>query len=152
MTLAAAAPPPAVVLDTNVTLDWLFFADPAVGALAAHIERGELRWLACGRMRDELAEVLTRTPFIDRTSIGEHALTSFDRWTQPCALTVESAAPPLRCADPDDQVFLDLALAHRARWLITRDKALLTLAAGARRHGLEIVAPRQWAAPPPAPE
>ena len=54
--------------------------------------------------------------------------------------------PRLLCADADDQVFLDLALAERAGWLITRDKALLALRARARRHGLAIGAPEQWMA------
>ena len=44
-------------------------------------------------------------------------------------------APPLpRCSDPDDQLFLVLADAARADYLLTRDKALLKL--GRARYGL----------------
>jgi predicted nucleic acid-binding protein len=39
-------------------------------------------------------------------------------------------------------VFIDLALAHRARWLLTRDKALLSLARPARVLGVEILKPQ----------
>jgi predicted nucleic acid-binding protein len=49
--------------------------------------------------------------------------------------------PRLRCRDADDQVFIDLALVHRARWLLTRDKALLALARRARPLGTEILRP-----------
>ena len=52
-------------------------------------------------------------------------------------------AGPLQCRDPDDQMFIDLALAQRARWLLTRDRALLALARPAAAYGLEIAAPRR---------
>ena len=42
-----------------------------------------------------------------------------------------------RCTDPDDQKFLDLALHAHAKWLVSRDKALLRLARKARPLGLE---------------
>ena len=32
-----------------------------------------------------------------------------------------------RCDDPDDQVFIDLALAGEAQWLLSHDKAVLRL-------------------------
>jgi predicted nucleic acid-binding protein len=147
MTHPFDTPAPAVVLDTNVVLAWLLFADPAVAGLAHRIEAGALRWLACARMRDELADVLGRPPFAERGTACEQALASFDRHVTLVSQDIApAAAPGLRCADPDDQVFADLALAHGARWLYTRDKALLALAPAARRHGVEIVAP----APVPA--
>jgi predicted nucleic acid-binding protein len=133
---------PAVVLDTNIVLAWLLFADPALASLAQRIEAGALRWLACARMRDELADVLARSPFVERKTACEQVLASFDRLTTRVAQdATHVASPGLRCADPDDQVFADLALAHGARWLYTRDKALLSLAPAARRHGCEIVTP-----------
>ncbi|MFT7776961.1 putative toxin-antitoxin system toxin component, PIN family [Roseateles sp.] len=50
----------------------------------------------------------------------------------------------LVCRDPDDQKFIDLALAARARWLISRDKAVLALAKRARLRGLAILTPERW--------
>jgi predicted nucleic acid-binding protein len=136
---------PAIVLDTNVALDWLVFADPSVAGLAERIERREWRWLACERMRDELSLVLMRPPFAARGADCKQILTSFDRWSTPA--TLGAAAAPrlgLTCLDPDDQVFVDLALDQKARWLFTRDKALLALAPSAGRLGLGIVAPARW--------
>jgi uncharacterized protein len=138
---------PAVVLDTNAALDWLVFADPSMAAPGNRILVGAWRWLACRRMRDELADVLARAPFAERRQITERALTSFDDLVDSVEPSATPELPPgLRCADPDDQVFVDLAFQQRARWLFTRDKALLALAPAARRHGLEIVAPARWRA------
>src|SRR5262245_42733415 len=50
--------PPTLVLDTNVVLDWLLFADPGVAAMAAAIEAGSVRWLACAAMREEFERTL----------------------------------------------------------------------------------------------
>jgi predicted nucleic acid-binding protein len=51
----------------------------------------------------------------------------------------------MRCTDPDDQVFIDLALACKARWLLSKDRALLKLARRARALGLSIQPPASWA-------
>ena len=62
------------------------------------------------------------------------------RWCR----VVEPPAPdpaPIRCRDPDDQKFIDLALARSAAWLFSRDKALLALARRARSRGVTICPP-----------
>ena len=55
-----------------------------------------------------------------------------------------AAAPQARCADPDDQMFLDLTYAAGVRWLVSRDAALLALARTARAWGSDIVTPWDW--------
>lgn len=50
-----------------------------------------------------------------------------------------------RCADPDDQKFLQLALAAGASWLLSKDKELLKLDRRTRRAGLfAILLPQDW--------
>ena len=52
-----------------------------------------------------------------------------------------AVAPPcnLSCRDPDDRKFLDLAVAHRVDWLLSKDRALLAARRFAqRRFGLNI--------------
>jgi putative PIN family toxin of toxin-antitoxin system len=133
---------PRVVLDTNVALDWLVFRDAGAQPLGLALDRGELCWLATRAMRTELAHMLAHASLARWAPDSERALASFD------ALTVLTVAPerpgPLRCRDPDDQMFIDLALAASARWLLTRDKALLRLARRAAAFGLVVAPPLHW--------
>ena len=134
---------PLIVLDTNAVLDWLLFADPAMQALATAIKQGRLRWIATAAMRGEFAHVLGRG--LAATRGADPA--GFDlTWNQHCTEhpTAPRADARLRCTDTDDQKFLDLALATGARWLISRDRAVLKLRRSAAAQGLAIVPPVQW--------
>jgi putative PIN family toxin of toxin-antitoxin system len=135
--------PPAVVLDTNAALDWLLFQDPATSALSLAIRAGKLRWLSCPRMRDEFSRVLAYPSLAGYSPDSVHMLTLFDVWSQPVPAPTPLPAAPV-CTDQDDQIFVDLALAQQARWLVTRDRALLKLARRARALGLAIVQPGEW--------
>jgi putative PIN family toxin of toxin-antitoxin system len=136
------APKQAIVVDTQVVMDWLVFDDPRVRPLAQALTAGAVRWLVAPAMRDELRHVLGRgvaaryAPDLPR--IEAH----FDAHAEPVAAAEPS--PRLVCRDPDDQKFIDLALALGARWLVSRDKALLALAKRARLRGLLIVKPELW--------
>ena len=141
---------PTVVLDSNVVLDWLVFRNPECAALAGALVVGSLRWVATEAMRNELAHVLSRGHLAawlpDLATIWTH-------WDRHCTEMPEPAphGPPgrLRCSDSDDQKFIDLAIACRARWLVSRDRALLKLARRLRDHGIEVLAPDRWALPTP---
>ena len=135
--------PPAVVLDTNAVLDWLLFGDAAVASLAAAVRTGRVRWLACPRMREELARAAAYPALAKWLPDSEHMLTEFDRWTAIRPPPAPSLVNPV-CTDTDDQVFIDLALAEAARWLVTRDHALLKLARKAAARGVRIVTPAAW--------
>ena len=127
-----------VVLDTNVVLDLLLFADPSVRALHVGLQSGSWTWLSTAAMRAELERVL-RYPQIVRQIAGRNAeetsvLAGFDRLAR-----LSAAAPPaaLRCSDPDDQMFLDLAVPHQAV-LLSKDRALLKLAKGLAEVGVAV--------------
>lgn len=136
---------PSVVIDTQTVMDWLVFRDGRVQALAAAVSAGALRWLVAPEMREELRHVLGRGVAARYSPDMAFVKAQFDAH----ALMVDS--PPqqplgtrLVCRDPDDQKFIDLALAAPARWLISRDKAVLALAKRARPRGLVIVTPEHW--------
>jgi uncharacterized protein len=133
-----------VVIDTNVVLDWLVFADRQVQALHAAVEAGQVMWWACDPMRAELAHMLAHRDLQRWAPDAAAALATFDRLARAVP-TPAPAGPALRCRDSDDQVFIDLAVAQRARWLVTRDRALLSLARRAQVHGVQITVPRRWA-------
>lgn len=140
------AAPGVVVLDTNVALDWLVFREPEVAPLIAAIGGGRLVWIACHTMRTELVQMLNHPSLAAWHPDAAAALAIFDHHARllPDPDTLPATRP--RCADADDQVFIDLALTGPAQWLLTRDKALLKLARRARGYGVEIRTPSAWAA------
>ena len=145
LTSVSAPSVPAIVLDTNVVLDWLVFKDPSAHALAAAIRRRQVRWVATAAMRGELVDVLQRGLAAARGADIVEALCTWDACVEPCAEPpVQPVTTALRCTDADDQKFLDLALATRARWLLSRDRAVLRLARRAALRGTTIAVPEAW--------
>jgi predicted nucleic acid-binding protein len=143
---ADVASVPAIVLDTNVVMDWLVFANPALATLAAAIAAARLRWIATDAMRDELAHVLGRGLDPRWTVDDAHWRSVWLAHAQPQPAPVAGHAVP-RCSDADDQKFIDLAVVAGARWLLSRDKAVLKLARPLRtRHGVEVLTPQRWTA------
>lgn len=134
-----------VVLDTQVVLDWLVFRDPGVALLDKALEAGSMRWLTVPAMRAELEQVLWRGVGATRCPDRVAVVDTFDRLSHEVAAR-QPPDPPLRCRDPDDQMFIDLALAARAQWLFTRDRELLRLARPARARGLTVIRPADWQA------
>jgi predicted nucleic acid-binding protein len=139
---------PLAVVDTNVVLDLWWFGDPHAAALAQALEHGTLRLCVTDAMRAELIDVLGRPAFSEDEVACKLALASFDRLARwvPHRSPEEVPEEAPACSDPDDQLFIDQAISCGARWLITRDNALLVLAPSARRWGCSVVTPQQWAA------
>ena len=139
-----AATSPWLVADTQVVLDWLVFDDAAARPLLQAVLTARLRWLATPAMRVELEHMLRHPTLAGWGHQAEHALTFFDCHAALHGDPVARSTPPLRCSDPDDQIFIDAALAHRVTWLVTRDRALLKLRRKALVRGLRIVQPAEW--------
>ena len=122
-----AAPLRPIVLDTNIVLDLFFFSDPACQSLKQALAQGQLRWLSTLAMRDELARVLTYAHIVPRMAFYQvsaaDVLAQFDRFAQPVAAAPRASAV---CKDPDDQIFIDLAVAHKAT-LLSKDKAVTSM-------------------------
>ncbi|MDR7333892.1 PIN domain-containing protein [Roseateles asaccharophilus] len=133
------------MVDTQVVMDWLVFNDARVQALAAALTSGRLRWLVAAAMRDEIRHVLGRGVAASYGPDLAHIEAQFDAHAHPVETAPQQPlAGRLVCRDPDDQKFIDLALARGARWLVSRDKALLALAKRAKPRGLLIVKPETW--------
>jgi len=133
-----------LVADTQVVLDWLVFRDATARPLLQAVLAGQLRWLATPAMRAELEHMLRHPTLARWDHQAEHALTFFECHAILHGDPMATSTPPLRCSDPDDQIFIDAALAHHATWLVTRDRALLKLRRRALAHGLRIVQPAEW--------
>lgn len=131
-----------VVLDTNTVLDWLVFRDPSTAGLAERIESGTLVWCASPAMRQEFERVLPRECFARWRPDAAACASAWDRLAR-----LDAGEPPtgrLLCSDPDDQVFIDLALHRSCTWLISRDRALLRLAKRAAAWRVNVLTPRAW--------
>jgi putative PIN family toxin of toxin-antitoxin system len=138
--------PTAVVLDTNVVLDWLLFRDSSCAGLTGPLQAGDWRWHATPSMRGELASVVWR-PELQRWAPNcEHILSIFDSLASLCdeAPSAAGATGRLRSSDPDDQKFIDLAVSVKASLLLSRDRALLRLARPAQGLGIQILTPARW--------
>lgn len=143
MPLPSSAPVPRVVLDTNVVLDWLVFDDASAHPWVHALMDGALAWLATESMQAEWERVLTYKNVASRRPCAD----LLDVWQRHARRCPHPPDCGLRCADPDDQVFIDLAMAQQARWLLTKDKALLALGRRAwSMAGLRVVTPSEWAA------
>jgi predicted nucleic acid-binding protein len=116
-----------LVIDTNCVLDLLVFEDPSTVALGAALASGQWRWLACDPMPEELRRVLDYPAVARRLkAIGRTPPDVMDRYLALVERVPRPVACTLRCADPDDQVFIDLAVIHGAR-LLSKDRAVLDL-------------------------
>lgn len=116
-----------LVLDTNIVLDLLVFADPRVQPVQQGLAAGGLHWLATAAMREELARVLAYPKIAARVAFHrghpDAVLADFDRHAN---LVDAPAKAPVTCGDPDDQKFIDLAVAHRCT-LLSKDHEVLRM-------------------------
>jgi putative PIN family toxin of toxin-antitoxin system len=150
------AVPLRAVLDTNVWLDWLVFADPGVAPLRAAFEQRRLEIFIDEACEAELARVLGYT-LQKKTLDAEQqraCMAECRRIAKPivpaqaksaqAAATAPAALP--KCRDADDQKFLEAAAATGADFLVTKDQALLELARAAekRRLPFRIVKPESF--------
>jgi putative PIN family toxin of toxin-antitoxin system len=117
-----------LVLDTNIWLDWLVFADPGITAVRTAVAAGDAEIIINADCEAELVRVLGYplqkwTLDADRQAACIAACRTVARKvTTSCAITLPA------CADPDDQKFLELAAGSNAHYLLSKDQALLTLA------------------------
>lgn len=140
-------PVPAIVLDTNVWLDLLLFADPRAAVLDAALRSGHVVAVANAECRSEWLQVLDYPQLQlgdDRRARLSQAFDSLACLLPDAALTREPAPLP-RCADRDDQKFVQLAYDSHARWLLSRDRDVLALGRRTARAGwFQIVTPQAW--------
>lgn len=144
---------PRIVLDTNVCLDLLAFRDPTCMPLRDALQRGVVHAMTRPDCRDEWLRVLHYPGLPVDDDSRPTLVAAFDALNHlaPAPL-IDAMAPPLpRCADPDDQKFLELTLETGAKWLLSKDKELLKLAHRSQRVcGFAILRPQEWSLVEPA--
>lgn len=134
--LAAEPGKQPVVIDTNIILDIFVFADAAAQPVRQALQAGELDWIATRPMRDELARVLAYPQIVPRLRFyqlsADDVLASFDRHARLLEVAVKAR---LNCSDPDDQKFIDLAVAGQTL-LLSKDRHVLSMSKRLLAHGV----------------
>jgi putative PIN family toxin of toxin-antitoxin system len=116
-----------LVLDTNIVLDVFVFDDAAARPVLAALRDGSQQWLATAAMRSELERVLAYPQIVPRLAFyrlqPSDVMGAFD-----CHARLVDVPPkaPVTCSDPDDQKFIDLAVACQAQ-LLSKDQAVLSM-------------------------
>ena len=117
-----------IVIDTNIVLDLFVFKDPLAQPLALALASQKYQWIATAPMRDELERVLGYPNIALRLGRAQmsaaEVLAQFDGHVYLMDVAPKAL---LICRDPDDQKFIDLALAHQTM-LLSKDRAVLCMA------------------------
>ena len=135
-----------LVLDTNIWLDWLVFDDVSLLYLKRAFSEAQADIFIDAACEAELERVLAYD--LARHTLAADAQAACLIECRRIATRVDAPASEAeckllpRCADPDDQKFLELALAARADVLITKDHKLLELARRAK--SFRILNPRKF--------
>lgn len=130
--------PQRAVLDTQIVLDLLHFADPQTACLLASIGSGALRCFSDRPCFGEFERVVGYPQFALDANARRTLLQNYHTLLTYCEAPGDERLVLPRCRDQDDQKFLQLAARCRAHLLVTRDRRLLRLA-GDRRLSFAIV-------------
>ncbi len=122
---------PRVVLDTNIVLSALVFAQGRLAPLRQAWQQSLYHPLVSGTTIAELIRVLNYPKFKLAQDEQRELLADY----LPYCTTVSIPAHPPKtppCRDPYDVPFLELAVVGKADYLVTGDQDILSLGLGAR--------------------
>ena len=126
-----------IVVDTNVLVSGLLSPFGPPGIVVARIAAGGVSLCYDARILAEYAEVLRRPAF----PFAEEEIVALLREI-PAGGELASPMPlPVRLPDPDDEPFLEVAVAALADYLVTGNVRHFPDSA---RHGVRVVSPREF--------
>lgn len=133
-----------IVLDTNVCLDLFVFQDSRSHALAQMLKRGTIKAITRNDCRDEWLRVLMYPVLSLDEPTRLKCMAEYDNVIGCHDFEKKNYAVLPLCQDQDDQKFLEVAYDANAKFLVTKDKALLKLSAKTRKASLfQIIKPEQ---------
>jgi putative PIN family toxin of toxin-antitoxin system len=128
-----------IILDTNVFISGIFFTGPPSQILKAW-EKQSLKIVLCQQILDEYQQVAeelsSKYPSVDITPIIELLLLSiYGQFIDTTGVDISI------CEDPDDDKFIECAIAGKCKIIVSGDAHLLKLA---EYKGVKIVKPRHF--------
>ncbi len=122
--------PPRVVMDTNIVLSALVFAQGRLAPLRLAWQQTLCHPLVSGTTIAELIRVLSYPKFKLTPDEQQELLADYLPYCTTVQMpTKPPATPP--CRDPFDVQFLELCIAGKAGYLVTGDQDILSLSLGA---------------------
>jgi putative PIN family toxin of toxin-antitoxin system len=115
-----------VVLDTNIVVSTLLFADGRLSWIRRAWQQGRIRPLVCKETTEELLRVLTYPKFKLTSLERDVLLADVLPYTEAVPLPQAREQHP-ECRDPNDRIFLELAAAAQVTVLVSGDEDLLAL-------------------------
>jgi putative PIN family toxin of toxin-antitoxin system len=116
-----------VVFDTNVVLSALLFRQGRLAPLRALWQSGQCLPLVSKATADELLRALRYPKFRLTSEAQQELIADFLPFCEVVVPRGTRGKLPV-CRDPADQVFLEVAVAGKAKYLVSGDRDLLALA------------------------
>ncbi len=126
-----------IVVDTNVLVSGLLTPSGPAGVVVAQIVSGAVRLCYDGRILAEYVDVLGRRTF----PFTEELVAALLRAIQAKGELAFPTPLHVRLSDPDDEPFLEVAVASLADYLVTGNIRHFPASA---RQGVTVVSPRQF--------
>ena len=117
-----------IIMDTNIVMDMLHFANRHTLPLRKAIDTGQLQCFTDSECLAELERVTGYPEFRLDTAARRMLMENYRKFVSVDDADGEEHYVLPRCRDADDQKFLILGARCQANLLITRDKLLLKLA------------------------
>lgn len=116
-----------LVLDTNMVLSALLFGRGRLAPLRLAWQAARFQPLVCAATTRELVRALGYPKFRLTPTGQEELLADYLPWCETVPMPATLSETPA-CRDPFDVAFLQLAVVGKARFLVSGDKDLLSLA------------------------
>jgi putative PIN family toxin of toxin-antitoxin system len=115
-----------LVLDTNIVLSaFLWEGRPA--ELLDSVDGKDVILFTSASLMAELADVLSRTKFVRKIAASPFSIEYFMELYARSAVAVIPRSVPRIAPDPDDDIVIGTALAAEADFIVTGDRALLSV-------------------------
>lgn len=115
------------VIDTNILIRALIKPRGTVGPIISRLGKGDFILIYSAPMLDELIAKLALPRIHQKYRVEEFEIEALVALIGARGEFVEPTRTIRICRDPDDNMFIEAALAGNAKYIVTGDKDLLTL-------------------------